>query len=221
MSVPIIHTEGMSVKTDHSDQHQRPEKSKKAAQGETTREALVAAGRQLFGAKGYADTSLDDVVRAAGVTKGAVYHHFAGKEDLFLAVYRAVKEDLSRAFGDALAEPEPWADLLRACRVFIEVHTDPAIQRIVLVDAPAVLSGETIQDADRSSGAVMLRFGLRRAMNRGAIERQPLTSLAGILSGALTEACVMVARAEDPERARAEAVSVIERLLHGLRVPEG
>ncbi|HLG00615.1 MAG TPA: TetR/AcrR family transcriptional regulator [Acidimicrobiia bacterium] len=204
----------MAVKTEP------PNKSRKAVQGKATRDGLIGAARALFGDRGYAETALDEVVATAGVTKGALYHHFSGKEDLFLGVFRAVKDDLNRQFGDALAEPEPWDDLVRACRVFIEVHTDPAVQRIVLLDAPAVLSAETIQDVDRSSGAVMLRFGLRRAMNRGVIERQPLMTLAAVLSGALTEACVMVARSENPDEARAEAVAVVERLLAGLRVPE-
>ena len=157
-------------------------------------------------------------MRASGVTKGALYHHFTGKEELFRVVFESVKQELSRAVADAQMPPSPWESLLAGCRTFIEVHTDPAVQRIVLLDARAVLSWEAWRDVDRQWGTVILRAGLRRGMIRGILEPQPLNSLAAILSGALTEACMLVANADDPATARTEATAIVERLLQGLRV---
>ena len=205
----MIHTDGTLVK------------SRKVAQGEATRAALITAARDLFGSRGYADTSLDEIVRASGVTKGALYHHFTGKEQLFRVVFESVKQELSRVVAEAQMPPSPWESLLAGCRTFIEVHTDPAVQRIVLLDARAVLSWEAWREVDRQWGTVILRAGLRRGMTRGVFEPQPLHSLAAILSGALTEACMLVANADDPAAARTEAIAVIERLLQGLRVQTG
>ena len=196
-------------------------KSKKVAHGEATRHALLATARELFGAKGYAETSLDEIVHASGVTKGALYHHFSGKESLFLAVFESVKQELSRIVAEAQMPPEPWESLLAGCRTFIEVHTDPAVQRIVLLDARSVLSWEAWHEVDSKWGTVILRAALRRVTNHGIIRPEPLNSLAAILSGALTEACMLVANAEDPDAARAEAIGVIERLLRGLQVAPG
>lgn len=202
----MIHTDGTLVK------------SKKVAQGAATRDALVAAARELFGSRGYADTSLEEIVRASGVTKGALYHHFTGKEELFRVVFESVKQELSRAVADVQMPPTPWESLLAGCRTFIELHTDPAVQRIVLLDARAVLSWEAWREVDRQWGTVILRAGLRRGMTRGILEPQPINSLAAILSGALTEACMLVANADDPSTARTEAIAIVERLLQGLRV---
>ena len=202
----MIHTDGTLVK------------SRKVAQGEATRGVLLSAARQLFGAKGYADTSLDDIVQASGVTKGALYHHFSGKEELFRVVFESVKRELSRAMAETQMPPEPWDSLVSGCRTFIELHTDPAVQRIVLVDARAVLGWDAWREVDRQWGTVILRAALRRAMNRGILERQPLNSLAAILSGALTEACTLVVNADDQATTRAEAIALLERLLEGLKV---
>ncbi len=202
----MMHTDGTQVK------------SRKVAQGEATRQALLDAARALFGSQGYADTSLEQVVLAAGVTKGALYHHFGGKEQLFGAVFRSVKQELSRVVAAAQWGPDPWQALLAGCRTFIEAHTDAGVQRIVLLDARAVLSWEAWHDVDSQYGTVILRSVLRRAVNDGLIEPQPLNSLATILTGALTEACMLVANADDPLSARVEAFQIVERLLEGLRV---
>lgn len=204
-----MHTDGTQVK------------SRKVAQGEATRKALLDAARDLFGARGYAETSLDQIVAAAGVTKGALYHHFGGKEQLFREVFRSVKQELSRVVAAAQWQPDPWEALLAGCRTFIEAHTDPGLQRILLLDGRAVLSWEAWHEVDSEYGTVILRSALRRALNHGLIEPQPLKSLATILSGSLTEACMLVANAEDPGAARREAVAIVERVVQGLRVSPG
>jgi AcrR family transcriptional regulator len=192
---------------------------KKNGRAEATRAALLKAGRQLFGTRGYADTSLDDVAQSAGLTKGAVYHHFSNKGDLFRAVYELVKQELGGKVFPArtVSAEEIWQELLERCRAFVDAHTDSAVQRIVLLDARAVLSWEQWHEIENKYGVVMLRGVLRRAMHRGVIDEQPLHPLAMVLSGAVTAACMLVANAEDPPAARAEAMAVIERLLAGLQ----
>ena len=193
-------------------------KALQTQQGEATREALIGAARELFGTRGYAETSLEAVVAAAGVTKGALYHHFSGKEELFAAVFERVKRQLSSQIAPALQVPDPWSGILDACRTYIDIHTDPAVERIVLLDARAVLNPQAWRRIDGQWGAVMFRGGFRRAMNRGVIVRLPLKTLAMIVTGALAEACLIVADAEDPDAAREEGLRVVLQLLEGLRV---
>lgn len=190
------------------------------AQGEATREALTGAARDLFGTRGYAETSLDAIVAAAGVTKGALYHHFSGKEELFAAVFEQVKRELSARIAPALQTKDPWTGIVDACRTYIEIHTDPTVERIVLLDARAVLKPDAWRRVDGQWGAVMFRGAFRRAMNRGVFVALPLNTLAMIVTGALAEACLLVADADDPEAARTEALRVVVQLLEGLRGQE-
>ncbi|MFW6202004.1 MAG: helix-turn-helix domain-containing protein [Gemmatimonadota bacterium] len=216
-------------------------KSKKVLQGDATRAELLAAAREEFGARGYLDTSMDDIVLRADVTKGAFYHHFSGKKELFLRVFEEVKKELSRAAfvthvdhepfsgGGGRAGPlnrfveqdddEVWSQLLERCERYIELHTDPKIRRIALLDSRSVLTPEEWQRVEREHGVVLLRADLRRAMRRGILRRLPLRALSVILTGALNEACMLVVGAEeDADEALADAMTVVRRLLEGLRV---
>jgi len=112
---------------------------RKQARSQATRAQLLAAARTLFGSRGYADTATDDVVRAAGVTRGALYHHFANKKALFRAVFEQIKQEQSEAICSALLSDDPWQALLAACQTMIDLNLDPAVQQIVLRDARAVL----------------------------------------------------------------------------------
>lgn len=188
--------------------------------GRRTRTQLVETARGLFGERGYAATSLDEVVERAGVTKGALYHHFAGKADLFAAVYEAVKRDLAREVADAQMPPAPWDSLVAGCRRWVEVHTRPGTAQIVLVDARAVLTSSAWQEIDARWGTVIIRSALRRAMVHGVIESLPLVPLARLVQGAYTEACMLVVESDDREEAREVAIGVATRLLEGLRVSE-
>ncbi len=195
-------------------------KSKKIEQGDATREALLLAARELFGMRGYTETSLDEIVRTAGVTKGALYHHFAGKEELFRCAFELVKKELSYQVHPLTVgqdDAELWLDLLARCRRFIEAHTDPRVHRIVLLDARSVLTWAEWHKIENEYGVVMLRAGLRRAINRRIIQPLPLHALTMILTGALNEACMLVANAADRTSALDEASAIIEQLLEGLR----
>jgi AcrR family transcriptional regulator len=201
----MMHTQGTRVK------------GKKAQQSETTSRALLDAARRLFGEHGYAATSLDDVVEAAKVTKGALYHHYSGKQELFAAVYEQVQREVSEHVATAFLEPDPWEDLCAGCHAMLDAHLHPPVQRIVLHDAQAVLDADTIRRVETRYGAVVLRGALRRSIRAGVIRALPLKALALMLTGAILEGCMAIADAEDQDRAREEVGTVLTSLLEGLR----
>jgi AcrR family transcriptional regulator len=202
-----MHTQSMEVK------------SKKVRQGMATRVALLDAARTLFGEQGYAATSLDEVARAAEVTKGALYHHYGGKQELFAAVYEQVKREVSERAATAFLEPDPWEDLYRGCCAMLDAHLDPPVRRILLHDAQAVLDADTIRSVENRYGAVVLRGALRRAIHAGVVQPLPLKTLALMLTGAIIEGCMVIADAEDPVAARDDVGRVLTSLLEGLRPP--
>jgi len=217
--------------------------SKHAARSRSSRQALLASARQEFARRGYAATSVEHVVRQAQLTKGAFYHHFSGKEDVFLKVFETVKAELSRKAFIVHLEPdlynapgahsrhvrriaeqsnaEIWQDILEGCRRYLTLHAAPDVRQIVLVDARWVLDWAELQRIEHESGVILLRADLRRAMQRGLVKRLPLRALATIMTGALNEACLLVSNAQDPEAALDDAVQVIEALLDGVGAPEG
>jgi AcrR family transcriptional regulator len=201
----------------------RASRVSKAARAEVTRRRLLAAARKLFGRQGYADTSVDQVVRAAGVTKGALYHHFRDKDDLFRAVVEQVKQDVTAAVGASFLDDAGGDDarqrVQRMCLALIDAHLDPAVQRISIVDARAVFDAATRRDLDTRYEVSLLRGAFRSAMRAGAFERQPLGVLANIVAAALFEACAVISEAEDKQAAREEVSAVVSRLLTGLQAP--
>jgi AcrR family transcriptional regulator len=201
----MMHTQGMNVK------------SKKVQQGEVTRQALLCAARALFGEQGYAETSLDEVAQAAKVTKGALYHHYSGKQELFGAVYEQVKREVSERAATAFLEPDPWEDLCAGCEALLDAHLDPSVRRILLHDAQAVLDADTIRRVENRYGAVVLRGALRRAIRAQVVRSLPLKTLALMLTGAILEGCMAIAHADDPDQARADVGNVLTSLLEGLR----
>jgi AcrR family transcriptional regulator len=192
---------------------------KKARQGAATRQALLDAACVLFGERGYAATSIDDVAHAANVTKGAFYHHYDGKQELFAGVYAQVKREVSERVAAAFLEPDPWVDLCAGCQAMLDAHLDPRVQRIVLQDAQAVLDADTIRRVDTRYGAVVLRGALRRAIRAGVVQPLPLKTLALMLTGAILEGCMAIADSDNPTQARADAGDVLTTLLQGLKPP--
>jgi AcrR family transcriptional regulator len=195
-------------------------KDRRVAQGAATREALIAAAQELFGERGYAETSTDDVVAMAGVTKGALYHHFSGKDALFRAVVERVQQEASdRAVAEFLA-PDSWLALQRGCTLWIEAHLDPGVQRILMQDARAVLGWEEARTIENRFGVVALRGALRTAMNAGIIRREPLRPLSLLLMGALSEACIYIAEADDRATARREVDALLATTLGAFRTDD-
>lgn len=151
------------------------------------------------------------------MTRGALYHHFAGKEDLFRAVFEEVEREVTeRVAKAAVSSPDPLAALRRGCQEFLDAALDPAVQRIVLIDAPAVLGWSTWREIEARYGLGLTTMGLQAAMDADAIERQPLEPLAHMLLASLNEAALLVAGADDPKATRAEVGQVVDHLLDRL-----
>ena len=190
----------------------------KAEQAELTRAALLAAGRRLFAQHGYAATSTEAVVAAAGVTRGALYYHWADKKALFEAVF----EDVERGLVEDLlvqlagAGDDPVALLRGGVEVFLDACLDPAVQRIVLLDAPAVLGWERYREIEQAYGLGVARAALQAAMDAGALRPLPVEPLAHVLFGGLVEAALYMAAAPDQAAARQEVGAALASLIDGL-----
>ena|SRR5580658_140264 len=193
---------------------------RRVAQGEATRRTLLDAARVTFGSQGYAATSLDEIVAAAGVTKGALYHHFADKESLFRAVFEQVEREASDQAVVEFLQPDPWQALIVGCRLWVEAHLAPDVRQIVLNDARGVLGWELARAIETRFSTVAVRAALRKAMSAGVLMRQPLRPLALMLTGALSESCLYVAESDDPATALEEVSGLIATMLSGMRVTE-
>ncbi len=184
-----------------------------------TRARLLDAGRQLFAADGYAAVSTQSIVAAAGVTRGALYHQFGDKTGLFAAVYEDVERELVGNIGTRLAAADP-GDQLNAMRIgarlFLEECSAPKVQRIVLIDAPAVLGWVRWREVGMKYGLGVIESMLAAAVAEGAIPEQPLRATAHILLGALDEAALYVARATDAGPALEQMYTVCDRLISGI-----
>ncbi|UGQ13110.1 TetR/AcrR family transcriptional regulator [Yinghuangia sp. ASG 101] len=188
-----------------------------------TRGALVAAARELFAERGYAGTGTEEIVARARVTRGALYHHFRDKKDLF----RAVMDGVAREAAEALVTrelthaqelpDEPWDQLRHGFQSFLDVCTTGDFQRIVLIDGPAVLGQDVWDQLVDEHGHGLLAEWLRKAMANGEIDELPVAPLARLLAALISEASLYTARAEDPDTARRDAGKVIDRVLAGLR----
>src|SRR6478609_4861566 len=203
-----MNTDSMNVK-----------RTKHAERSEATRSALIAAARPLFAERGYAGVGTGEIVRAAGVTRGALYHHFAGKRELFAAVYERIESELSeRIATEALEEgaTAPLQAMRSGARMFLRACTVPEVQRIVLLDGPSVLGWDRWREIAAEHGLGLIEATLQAAVDAGAIRPQPVRPLAHVLMGALDEAAMLVARAEDPEAMRAEVGGTLDSLLAAL-----
>jgi AcrR family transcriptional regulator len=183
---------------------------------EATTTELLAAARELFASDGYAATSLDAIAAAAGVTKGALYHHFGSKRDVFRAVFVAEQRRLAEIENDAYrAESDPWEGFYAGCRAFLEASLDPRVQQITLLDAPGALGLDTMLEIEADALA-MTKKGLRHAMEAGSIPSRPVDPLAHLVFGALCEAAMKIARSEDQEAELRGMLDELRRLLDAL-----
>jgi AcrR family transcriptional regulator len=190
-----------------------------AERSATTREALVSAARRLFGARGYADVGTAEVVQAAGVTRGALYHHFADTLELFAAVFESVEEETSARIVEAVTAAGP-SDPLMAMQLgtaaFLDVCTEPEMARIMLLDAPAVLGAQRWSDISYDHNMGLVLALISQGIELGRIPAQPVPPLAHVLMGALREAALYLAAAADTAAARAQVGAVMTRLIDGL-----
>lgn len=191
--------------------------TRKAERSEATRRTLIGVAREMFAQRGYADAPIEEIVRRAQVTRGALYHHFADKRDLFRAVYEDVEEDFAQRLGaTVMAEPDPARHLQVGCDAFLDACLEPAMQRIALLDAPSVLGWEAWKEVESRYGLALVVAALTGAIEAGVVEPQPVEPLARLLLGALNEAGLSIARAGDVAAARAEMGETLGRLLQAL-----
>lgn len=197
---------GHSRKTDHS----RRTQAERRAQ---TRAALIAAGRTLFTEQGFAGAGREEIVERAGLTRGALYHHFASKEDLFAAVYEEIERDLCEAVVVAAAgSSDPVEGLRRGAFAFLDAAATPEVRRVVLLDGPAVLPPEVQHEIAQRYGLGLVREALRAADAAGRLVVGPVDLLAPVLLAALHEAATSIADGQDSAGMR----QVVESLLNAI-----
>lgn len=192
----------------------------KAEQSEATRAALIGVARDLFSKRGYAEVGTEEIVRAAGVTRGALYHHFSGKQDLFAAVYEEIEQELVQRIAAAAEESasDPVELLQLGSEAFLDAASeDRAVQQVALLDAPSVLGWERWREIGMRYAFGLVELALSEAIESGAIVRQPVRPLAHVLFGAIDEAALLVARAEDAGETRAQVGAAVSRFLDALR----
>jgi AcrR family transcriptional regulator len=199
-----------------------PARTLKAEQSEATRTALIATARELFAERGYAAVGTEEIVRATGVTRGALYHHFAGKRELFAAVYEDVERQLvERIAASAISSAgDPLQALHAGAQAFLDACEDPAVRRIALVDAPSVLGWEQWREIGLRYGFGLVQGTVQAAMDSGLIDPQPVLPLAHLLLGAIDEGAMLIARADDGGETRAQVGASVTRFLDALR-PRG
>jgi AcrR family transcriptional regulator len=191
------------------------ERKTQAERRDETRSALLSAARQIFAEKGYAETGTPDIVQLAGVTRGALYHHFADKKDLFRAVVEEEHRTLALGIegaGDGDSEaPGPIKALILGSEIFVAAMQDPGRRRIMLVDAPAILGREAVDEIDARHGMDTLICGVRDAMDAGAMRRLPIEPLAHLF-GAMFDRAALA----PPDQA-ADFAKAIKAMIRGLK----
>ena len=192
--------------------------AKQAERRAATTEAILKAGRRLFGERGFAATTIDDIAEAAQVAKGAVYHHFATKEAVFAAVFDAVSRDLVADIDRAVrTEKDVLAAIVAGTQHYFAACAKGPIGQIILRDGPAVLGWERWREIDAQHFGGKFPLALAAAMEAGLIARQPVEPLSRLLLGAVTEAAVACAGRTDVQKAGSEYSDAFKSLLEALR----
>ncbi|KAA8880485.1 TetR/AcrR family transcriptional regulator [Nocardia colli] len=192
-----------------------------AERSASTRGAVIRAARELFGRHGYGAVSTVAVAEAAGVSRGALYHQFGEKRDLFEAVFEDLERSLVEVIGTAVAEAraaDPVAGLIVGCLAWLQASTAPEVQRIALLDGPAVLGWRLWREIELRHTIGLVENALAGAIAAGRIRPQPVRPLALLIVGALDEAAQYLAHSEDVPTDTRALHAVIEQLISGLAV---
>jgi AcrR family transcriptional regulator len=191
---------------------------RREAEARATREALIEAALELFTERGYAEVGTEEIVARAKVTRGALYHHFEDKRDLFRAVFERVEGDLMKRIGATMDVAEdPWNLMIAGMRSFLDACEEPAVKQISLTDAPAVLGWSEWREIDNRHGLGLTRAALQGAVDAGAIRPISVEPMAHLFVAALSEAAFVIANAEHPRKARAQVEEALLQLVEGLR----
>jgi AcrR family transcriptional regulator len=185
---------------------------------ESTRSALVESAIELFTERGYAGTSLDEVAKRARVTKGALYHHFSGKQALFEAAFDTVETRVhDRIVEVGRGQESPWECTLLRLHAFIDACYDPAYQRIAIHEGPVVMGWERWREAEDRRSFGLVRSGVEALIEAGELDGLPVEIASRLLFGALCAVATEIAGAADPKEVGAQVESVVVQLLQGLR----
>jgi AcrR family transcriptional regulator len=190
-----------------------------AERSAATKDALVQAARPLFAAHGFGNVSTEAIVQAAGVTRGAMYHQFADKAELFAEVFETVEAEVTSRIAAAVAAggaSDPIEVMKIGAGIWLDACAEPEVQRIVLMESPAVLGWERWHEIGLRHGLGLVQGLIAQGISVGRIPEQPVEPLAHVLIGALDEAALYIARAGDRVQARADIGAVVDRLVDGL-----
>lgn len=192
-------------------------KNRKQQQAEATRTTLVRVARDLFASKGWADTSIEEIVQRTGMTKGALYHHFKDKKDLFQEVFVQIESDITERINGAAADvAQPLGQLSAACHAYLDACMDPEVQRIAVLDAPSVLTWTLYCEIEEELTIRALTERIEAVQAHGFEFDEPVDSLAHLLIGTLTMGARVIARSDDRAGARQQVGASLDRVLTGL-----
>jgi len=190
-----------------------------AERSAATQQALLEAARRLWGERGYAEVSTPEIAEAAGVTRGAMYHQYADKAALFRAVIEAMDVEIIERLQTevAAAQPKTPADTMHAmANAWLDIAGEPEVRQLMLLDAPSVIGWREYREMSESNSVQRAEALLKAAIDAGQLRPQPLRPLALVLLGALEEAAIYLAGAEDPAQARDEVRAVVRDLIDGI-----
>jgi AcrR family transcriptional regulator len=191
---------------------------RREAEAQATRDALIQAALELFSKRGYAGVGTEEIVARAKVTRGALYHHFTDKRDLFRAVFERVEGELMERIGARMeATDDAWELMVAGMRSFLDACEEPAVKQIALTDAPSVLGWQEWREIDNRHGLGLTRAALQGAVDAGVMRPIAVEPMAHLFVAALSEAAFVVTHADQPRKARAEVEKALIQLIEGLR----
>jgi AcrR family transcriptional regulator len=199
-------------------------KTLRAQHAEATRAELIRVGRHLFASKGFADVSAEEIAREAGVTRGALYHHFKDKRDLFCEVCDIVSFELTTRVGEAglaKAATDPWAAITEGVDAFLDACLEGDFQRIVILEAPAVVGWDEWRERAAGHELELMTTGLQLVMDAGIIAKQPPEMLAAMLLAVMNEGAMQIAKSPDPKATRRKVGKTIRSVFEALRTDRG
>jgi AcrR family transcriptional regulator len=183
----------------------------------STRGAIVNSARQLFTEHGYVATSITDILEATGLSRGALYHHFASKEDIFAVVFLETSSDAIRLAGKRAKPTEtPLAALIAGCLAWIDIATEPAVARVLFEDGPLALGWERCRTLEEATSLRSMRRSIQAAIDSGEVEVQSADVVARLINGLLSEAVLDLIRSGGRTRKR-EVSIVITTMINGLK----
>jgi AcrR family transcriptional regulator len=187
-------------------------------QPEVTRAQILDAARTFFGQYGYASTNTEELVRSVGLTRGALYHHFRDKKDLFRGVVELViEESVEKVSADHPREPENWEAVIDGTLTYLDLSLQPGNLQILAIDAPSVFGLQSVVEMSERARGNQWEATLQACMKKGIIDRLPLAATGHVLAAAVAESAIYITAAQNPAKARKDVRRVLVRLMEGLR----